>query len=69
MTATRVRLLRVERCRTCKARWKTWSDGTCSLLPGDRCGKCCDNVPMDLEPVPASELAALIRTTRDKGMP
>jgi len=56
-----LRLRRVERCRACKARWRLWSDGSYSLEPGDRCGKCCDNVPMDLEPLLADELAELVR--------
>lgn len=60
-TVSGVRLIRTEKCRTCGTRWMTWDDGSCSLLPGDACEGCCDNVPMDLEPVMGRELEDIIR--------
>ena len=51
-------LLGLYRCRTCRSYWRLWSAyryaGMSWSLASSSCGKCCDNVEMDVERVACS---------------
>jgi hypothetical protein len=70
----KVRQVGEERCNTCGCLWRKWSDGTMGMAPGEKCGPCCDNVPLNVPPVDRSArevigaaIAPGIADTTDRG--